>query len=66
MTVTKLLRYKDLKARGFVNNWPTLLRWIAKEGFPPGKRLAANSRVWDEAEVEAWFASRPDADSEAA
>ena len=43
--VVELLRFSDLAQYG-VNNWPTLKRWIAKEGFPPGRYLAANTRVW--------------------
>jgi hypothetical protein len=35
----KLPRFGDLKAMGVVSNWPTLLRWIEKENFPPGRRL---------------------------
>jgi predicted DNA-binding transcriptional regulator AlpA len=53
------LRFKDLKARGIVGNWPTLLRWIKDEGFPPGRYLAPNTRAWSEAEIEAWLAARP-------
>ena|SRR6476469_7428369 len=60
-SVSKLLRMKDLNRVG-VNNWPTLARWIAKEEFPPGRYLAANTRVWTEEEVQAWFDSRPKAD----
>jgi hypothetical protein len=30
---TKLLRFSDLKTRNIVKNWPTLLRWIEREGF---------------------------------
>ena len=54
----KLLRYRDLKASGVVNNRPTLRRWIEKEGFPPPLRLAENSIAWPEGEVMAWIASR--------
>jgi predicted DNA-binding transcriptional regulator AlpA len=53
------LRFSDLKARGIVRNWPTLGRLIKNLGFPPGVLLGANTRVWDEAKVEAWLASRP-------
>jgi hypothetical protein len=60
-----VLRYNDLKARGIVGNWPTLLRWIEREGFPPGFQLAANTRAWFEADVEAWLRSRPTCTSEA-
>ena len=56
--MTGLLRFRDLRHFG-VNNWPTLIRWMAKEGFPPGRYLAANTRVWTEEEVQAWFDSRP-------
>jgi hypothetical protein len=55
-----LLRFADLKARGIVQNWPTLLRWIASENFPPGKMLGPNTRAWTDAEVAAWIESRPD------
>jgi predicted DNA-binding transcriptional regulator AlpA len=55
----RLLRFKDLERVG-VRNWPTLARWIEKEGFPPGRYLAANTRVWDEREVDTWWSSRPE------
>ena len=56
--VPPLLRFADLKARGIVGNWPTLLRWIAAEGFPAGLALGPNSRAWPEAEVMAWLETR--------
>jgi len=55
---TRLLRFTDLKARKIVSNWPTLKRWVEREGFPPGIRLASNTRAWTEDSVEAWLASR--------
>ena len=54
-----LLRFRDLKDRGIVNNHVTLIRWIEREGFPPGLMLGPNTRVWREADIEAWLASRP-------
>lgn len=54
----QLLRFKDLKARGIVRCWPTLKKWIEREGFPPGIKLAASTRAWTEDEIEAWLASR--------
>jgi predicted DNA-binding transcriptional regulator AlpA len=54
----RLLRFSDLKARNIVRNWPTLLRWIKHEGFPPGFNLGPQSRAWDEAEVDAWLETR--------
>lgn len=56
--MTILLRFPDLKARGIVSNWPTLLRWIEREGFPAGVKLGPNTRAWTEAEIEAWLAAR--------
>lgn len=61
--MTKIIRFNDLKARGIVSNWNTLLRWIEHEGFPPGRRMGANTRAWTEAEVDAWIAARPTADA---
>jgi predicted DNA-binding transcriptional regulator AlpA len=55
----KLLRFADLKARGVVSNWPTLLRWIEHEGFPEGIRLGPNIRAWREEELAEWLAKRP-------
>ena len=42
------------------NNWTTLNRRIAKEGFPPG-RLVGRRRVWTEAEILRWLETRPTA-----
>lgn len=57
--MTKILRFNDLKARGIVANWNTLLRWIENGDFPPGRKLGANTRAWTEAEIEGWIQSRP-------
>ena len=43
-----LLRFRDLKDRGIVSNHVTLKRWIEREGFPPGRLLGPNTRVWRE------------------
>ena len=52
------LRFADLKARGVVRNWTTLARLVREQGFPAGTRVGAQTRAWEEAEVEAWLASR--------
>jgi len=54
-----LLRFRDLKSRGIVNNHMTLKRWIEREGFPTGFMIGPNSRAWHESAVLAWLASRP-------
>jgi predicted DNA-binding transcriptional regulator AlpA len=62
---TVLLRFADLKERGIVNTRQTLLDWIKRYGFPPGRWLAPNTRAWTEEEIEAWLANRPSAAKEA-
>ena len=59
MSLPKLIRFSDLKAQGILNNRVTLGHWIEREGFPLGRVLGANTRVWDEAEVKAWLDKRP-------
>ena len=54
-----LLRFRDLKDRGIVANWPSLKRRIEKDGFPPGRMIGENTRAWLESEIDAWIASRP-------
>lgn len=53
------VRYRDLVAAGIVGNWPTLLRLIDVEGFPPGIMIGRNTRAWPVDEIESWLASRP-------
>jgi hypothetical protein len=53
------LRFRDLKAKGIVNNWGTLRDWIINRDFPRGRLLGPNIRTWDEGEVVAWLESRP-------
>jgi predicted DNA-binding transcriptional regulator AlpA len=60
----QLLRFKDLRERRIVDNRPTLQRWIAIEGFPPGRMLGPNTRAWTEEEIAEWITSRPTAISE--
>ena len=57
--MTKLLRFRDLKERGIINNWPTLRARIDRDGFPPGRMVGPNSRAWTETEIDEWIGSRP-------
>jgi hypothetical protein len=43
-----LLRFPDLAQYG-VHNYPTLKRWIEKQGAPKGRWLGPNTHVWDKA-----------------
>ena len=54
----RILRFRDLKDAGIVNNRATLYRWIEDHGFPPGVLLGPNSRGWAEADVLTWLDSR--------
>lgn len=55
------LRFRDLKTRGIVTNWVTLNSWINNQGFPPGRLIGPNCRVWAESDVVTWLESRPSA-----
>jgi predicted DNA-binding transcriptional regulator AlpA len=57
--MNRLLRFRDLQERGVVRSWPQLKHLQQNHGFPIGKMLSANSRVWDEGEVDEWVAARP-------
>jgi hypothetical protein len=58
--MTKLLRYADLKDRQIVKSRAQLKNLIEKYGFPPGRMLGPNTRVWgEETEIAAWLDSRP-------
>jgi hypothetical protein len=57
--ISRQLRYGDLRARGIVKNRVTLANWIQNHGFPTGRLVGPNTRLWSEDEVEAWLASRP-------
>jgi hypothetical protein len=57
--VTVLVRFKGLVARGFVNSWPQLRRLQEHHSFPEGRMLSPGVRVWTEAELDAWFETRP-------
>jgi predicted DNA-binding transcriptional regulator AlpA len=54
-----LLRFKHLKQRRIVENWPQLKRLVERHGFPPGIYLSPNTRAWPEDEVDRWLESRP-------
>jgi predicted DNA-binding transcriptional regulator AlpA len=54
-----LLRFRDLHERGIARSWAQLARLVKKSGFPAGRMLSANTRVWDEAEIDRWFEARP-------
>ena len=55
-TPTRLLRFADLQDRGIVANWVQLRRLIKQLGFPEGFLLGPQTRVYAEADVEAWLA----------
>ena len=58
MLPSKLYRFKDLAPLG-VRNYPTLKRWQDSQGFPKGRLLGENTRVWTEGELLKWWDNRP-------
>jgi hypothetical protein len=54
-----LLRFKHLKERRIVENWPQLKRLVETQRFPPGRLLGPNTRAWTEDEIAAWLETRP-------
>jgi hypothetical protein len=57
--MTILLRFADLKARNIVHSWTQLKHLKDHEGFPVGRMLSRNVRVWTETEIDRWLAARP-------
>jgi predicted DNA-binding transcriptional regulator AlpA len=53
------LRYRHLVSRGVVNSRQELKRLQDKHGFPPGRLLGPNTRVWTDEEIDAYIAARP-------
>jgi predicted DNA-binding transcriptional regulator AlpA len=53
------LRYSELKARGVVKNRTQLKHMIDSYGFPRGRLLSPNVRVWTDTEVDEYIDSRP-------
>jgi predicted DNA-binding transcriptional regulator AlpA len=56
---SQYLRFRDLQARGIITSWPILKRRVDHDGFPPGKKVGPNTRIWEDTEVDAWVDSRP-------
>ena len=54
----RLWRFSDLRARGLVNSRAQLKLMVELYGFPPGKMLTPNARVWVADEVIAYYESR--------
>ena len=56
--VPRFLRFKDLQERRIVNSPQTLRHFQIHEGFPLGKLLGPNTRVWTVDEINGWLATR--------
>lgn len=57
--MTVVLRFADLRERGIVKSWPQLKRMQEDHGFPPGRMLSPNVRIWTEDEIEKFIDLRP-------
>jgi hypothetical protein len=56
---SQYLRFRDLQARGIITSWPVLKQRVDRDGFPPGKKVGPNTRIWEDTEVYEWVDSRP-------
>jgi hypothetical protein len=54
-------RYDDLESAGIFTCWEQAGRLIDKYGFPPGRLITPNTRVWEVQAVNDWIATRPTA-----
>ena len=54
-----LVRFRDLRAAGIIDNWPSLYSLIENYGFPEGTLISANIKAWDLDEIHRWLNSRP-------
>jgi hypothetical protein len=59
MTQHRWLRFADLVERGIIGSRPGLKKRIDKFGFPPGRLLGPNHRVWTLEEIEAYENAQP-------
>ncbi len=58
-SLSRQLRFRDLQELGVLPNRMTLHNWVKNAGFPPGRLVGPNTRLWSETEVVAWLESRP-------
>jgi predicted DNA-binding transcriptional regulator AlpA len=59
MALEPLLRFADLKKLGIAHSYTQINRMVASVGFPPGRLLSRQCRVWTESELRKWLDSRP-------
>ena len=64
MALPNYIRFKTLQAKGIAESWAFLRNLIENYGFPPGKLLSPQIRIWAEDEVGAWVETRPVAPAE--
>jgi hypothetical protein len=58
-SVPKFLRHTDLVERKITTSWPKTRHMQQHYGFPLGRLLGPNTRVWTVDEVADWLNSRP-------
>jgi predicted DNA-binding transcriptional regulator AlpA len=59
MSLPKLLRFKDLHEHNIAKSREQLRTMQEDYGFPLGRWMTPNVRVWTEEEVNTWLESRP-------
>jgi hypothetical protein len=57
--VGQWLRFRDLKASGLVSSWAGVIHLVETAGFPCGRLLGPNVRIWEVREIQEWLDARP-------
>jgi predicted DNA-binding transcriptional regulator AlpA len=57
--MTAFIRFPDIQERGIAKSWAQLANLIKKRGFPRGRMIGANTRVWTPEEIDSWVADCP-------
>jgi predicted DNA-binding transcriptional regulator AlpA len=55
------VRFRHIRAAGIADSYTALDRLINDHGFPGGRLISPNVRVWTVEEIESWLANRPTA-----
>jgi predicted DNA-binding transcriptional regulator AlpA len=59
MVLEQFCRFSDLKESRIVQSHAQLRRLQETEGFPRGRLIGPNTRVWTVSEINTWLEGRP-------
>jgi hypothetical protein len=55
------VRFRHIRAAGIADSYTALDRLVRDHGFPAGRLISPNVRVWTVEEIDGWLAIRPTA-----